>query len=183
MQIPEDTFFLFQKLEPEHWPDLHQLGYSYLDRDTEHAGVLLKVLRSLPSNEGAKAFLGIRYVTQREILRRLTPESRTGVLSAVTAILETQWNEFRRNPQEEAGFTATESFIDLLPKALQTCSGRNCIGRSRRFQGCSPFLIGACLSHAYHPACTFLDDECAGTNQKATTETGNEDRDRVATVG
>ncbi|KAF2818227.1 hypothetical protein CC86DRAFT_389092 [Ophiobolus disseminans] len=166
LEIPDDKFFLFEKLERASWPDLDHFGYSVLDRGSRSAPVIIKILESLSKDEAAKAFLHIRHPTQTKILETITPESKAQVVSKITSFMKKRWEELQRAQEpKETLFMATTDFLDELPSYLRICSGELCIGGTRKFKDCSPFHISGCLAHASHIACGSFVHSCKGVKK------------------
>lgn len=163
--LPNNCFFLFEKIDPTLWSELASFDYTILDRSEKDADLLTKILQTLPPTDAMKAFRLMQQIPLRlAIIERLTPISKNLVTQKLTEAEIEKMKQVRNEPRNSNYFIATQEFINALPPSARECSGKDCFAMTfygyRYFLDYHPFKIARCFKHSFHLACEPPRHDC-----------------------
>jgi hypothetical protein len=158
--LPDNHFFLFEKIDRKLWPELVSYDYNILNRDGEKAGQLIQILQTLSHESALEALRYMNIGTRLRVIEGLTPESKDTVTKRFTENEIERMERARDNPEDHNHFIATKGFIETLPITARECFNEECVamGWGKDFEDYNPFVIARCFKHSFHIACATEHD-------------------------
>lgn len=152
MELPDDKFFLFEKVDSNLWTELVRFDHSIVNQGELYKDLIAKILQKIPPKDAVVALLGMIYPNRRYIMEAVLPEYRLLINDQLMRYELNRMEKIQKNPKDKNMFTASPRFLEGLPPSAQTCSAAKCT--LKIFRVYAPFYMTRCLKHSFHLACS-----------------------------
>jgi hypothetical protein len=149
--VENKPFSLFETLQNRSWPG-----------GSDDVETITSVLETL-KGDSIQAFYSIVASTvRREVMRRLTPESRERADAALTRYAMQKLIEWEAssNLGDSNYFLMTPTFLSTLEASARKCGDRECFVDSLPYKDYDGFIIGRCGKHSFHLAYAKYEYKC-----------------------